>query len=139
MKIRIATILAAITIVVTGLPRGADAQQGYMGLMQHIAGTLGMATVVEPTEIWTAPPHGLLNLFVGSKIQDVEPGTVVTINDLMKVYGITGPQIWYKVAPIRPHQSVTADGGVENNFGWLYGGILRDSSTVRFGELLDQG
>ncbi len=138
MKIKIAAILAVIAIVVTGLPRDADAQQFRIGPMQHIAGTLGMATVVEPTEIWTAPPHGFLNLFVGSKIQDVDPGTVVAINDLMKVYGITGPQIWYKVAPIDPDHNVTADGGAEDNIGWLYGGILKDSSTVRFGEFLDQ-
>lgn len=78
-------------------------------------------TLNATSESWSAPPHGLLNLFVGNQLDSIPLGTRIKVIGKKTYYGFKGSHVWYLLDTLQ-----IADKGV-----WIYGGIEGEKVVLK--------
>jgi len=85
-------------------------------------------TIVIISPIREAPPHGLLNLFVGQQIESTKKNTKVKIIGKKTYGGFSGTNIWYQVENVN---DLTA---TKNSPLWIYGGVEGKTQQIIINE-----
>lgn len=82
-----------------------------------------------PISIRDAPPHGLLNLFVGKEINKIAPGMELEIIGKKTYPGFSGTHVWYQLSPLITNSPSEQKPDLRirdfknQSSKWIYGGV----------------
>jgi hypothetical protein len=81
--------------------------------------------VTESIKVYSAPPSGPLNVFLGKEIVTLRPGQTVSIVGMRSYPGLSRASIWYQIQPTN-----LRDRNLSESW-WVYGGEKGGKSPIR--------
>ena len=91
-----------------------------------------LAVIIDdPVEFREDPPHGLLNLFIGSVVGSLQPGTVFDIREEKIVPTLGGGEVWYSIKVL---YSPNEGERTHHAEGWINAGVSGFSGLMVAGK-----